>query len=92
VLAELPGAKKEDINVQIDGDQVSITAEVRTEREAREGERVLHSERYAGKVARAFRLGEELDESKAVAKYNDGILELTLPKKATTASRQISIQ
>jgi HSP20 family protein len=92
VLAELPGAKKEDINVQIDGDQVSITAEVRTEREAREGERVLHSERYAGKLARAFRLGEELDESKAVAKYNDGILELTLPKKATTASRQISIQ
>jgi HSP20 family protein len=92
VLAELPGAKKEDINVQIDGDQVSITAEVRTEREAREGERVLHSERYAGKLARAFRLGEELDESKAVAKYNDGILQLTLPKKATTASRQISIQ
>jgi HSP20 family protein len=92
VLAELPGAKKEDINVQIEGDQVSITAEVRSEREAREGERVLHSERYSGKVARAFRLGEELDESKAVAKYNDGILELTLPKKATTASRQISIQ
>src|SRR5690242_14533912 len=62
VLAELPGAKKEDINVQIDGDQVSITAEVRAEREAKEGERVLHSERYFGRFARAFRLGEELDE------------------------------
>jgi HSP20 family protein len=65
---------------------------VRAERDAREGERVVHSERYFGKIARAFRLGEELDESKAVAKYTDGILELTLPKKATTAARQITIQ
>jgi len=92
VLAELPGAKKEDINVQIDGDQVSITAEVRAEREAKEGERVLHSERYFGKFARAFRLGEELDESRASAKFADGVLELTLPKKAPVASKQVTIQ
>src|SRR4051812_47204907 len=55
VLAEVPGARKEDISVQIDGDQVSITAEVRAERDARESERVVHSERYFGKIARAFR-------------------------------------
>ncbi len=92
VHADLPGVKKEDIHVEIDGEQVTITAESRSAREEKDGERVLHSERYVGKVARTFRLGEELDESKAVAKFNDGVLELTLPKKATVAARRISVQ
>jgi len=92
VVAELPGVKKEDIKVNIDGDEVSITAEARIEKEAKDGERVLHSERYVGKVSRAFRLAEEIDESRAVAKYADGVLELTLPKKAATAAKQLAIQ
>jgi HSP20 family protein len=92
VQAELPGVKKEDIRVNIDGDQISISAETRVERDVKEGERVLHSERYFGKVSRAFRLAQEVDESKAVAKYNDGVLELTLPKKAAAEAKQITIQ
>ncbi len=92
VLAELPGVKKENIQVNIDGDQVSITAESRAERDAKEGERVLHSERYFGKVSRAFRLAQEVDDSRASAKYSDGVLELTLPKKATAAAKQLAIQ
>jgi len=92
VLAELPGVKKDDIKVSIDGDQVSITAESRTEREAKKDERVLHSERYFGRVSRAFRLGQEIDEARASAKYSDGVLELTLPKKATAAAKQLTIQ
>ena len=92
VLAELPGVKKEDIKVQIDGDQVSISAEARVEREAKEGERVLHSERYYGKVARTFTLGAELDEARAVAKFENGVLELTLPRKQSVAAKQITIQ
>jgi len=92
VVAELPGVKKEDIKVNIDGDEVSITAETRSEKEAKDGERVLHSERYVGKVARAFRLAEEIDESRASAKYSDGVLELTLPKKAAPAAKQLAIQ
>jgi HSP20 family protein len=92
VLAELPGVKKDDIKVAIDGDQVSITAEARIERDAKSGERVLHSERYIGKVSRAFRLGQEIDEARASARYADGVLELTLPKKATAASKQLTIQ
>jgi len=92
VLAELPGVKKEDIKVNIDGDEVSITAESRTERDVKEGERVLHSERHFGKVARAFRLNQEIDEARASAKYSDGVLELTLPKKATAAAKQLTIQ
>jgi HSP20 family protein len=92
VLAELPGVRKDDIKVAVDGDQVSISAETRIESETKDGERVLHSERSFGKVSRAFRLGQELDEARVTAKYADGVLELILPKKATAAARQITIQ
>ena len=92
VVAELPGVKKEDIKVNIDGDAVSISAETRVEKEAKDGERVLHSERFVGKVSRAFRLAEEIDESRASAKYSDGVLELTLPKKAAASAKQLAIQ
>ena len=92
IHAELPGVKKEDIEVNIDGDQVSISAEVKQEKEVKEGERVVHSERYYGKVARAFRLGTDIDESRAQAKYADGVLELVLPKKTVAAARKLTIQ
>ena len=92
VHAELPGAKKEDIQVSIDGDAVSISAEVRSERDEKEGKRLVHSERYYGKLARSFRLGQDIDEAKVQAKFIDGVLELVLPKKAAAASRQITIQ
>lgn len=92
VLAEIPGVKKDDIQVTIDGDQVSIGAEVKQEKDVKEGERVVHSERYYGKVSRTFRLGHEVDEAKAQAKYADGVLELVLPKKANTGQRQLTIQ
>ena len=92
VQAEIPGVKKDEIQVAIDGDQVSITAEVRKEKDVKEGERVIHSERYYGKVARAFRLGHEIDEANATAKYTDGVLELVLPKKRTQSARQLNVQ
>lgn len=92
VLAELPGAKKEDIQVSVEGDMVSIGAEVRSERDAKEGERVVHSERYYGKVSRSFRLGQEVDREHVEAKFNNGVLELNLPKKAAQLARQITIQ
>ena len=92
VLAELPGVKKEDIKVDIDGDQVTISAETRAERDVKDGERVVHAERHFGKVSRAFRLAQEIDESKASARYTDGVLELTLPKKAAAAAKQLTIQ
>jgi HSP20 family protein len=92
VTAELPGVKKEDIQITIDGPQVTLAAEVKREKEASQDERVLHSERIYGKVSRSFTLPQELDEAKAEAKFRDGVLELTLPKKATTQRKQISIQ
>ena len=92
VSAELPGVKKEDIHVSIDGAQVTLEAEVNREKEASQDERVLHSERVYGKLMRSFTLPQEVDESKAEAKFKDGVLELTLPKKAAAQRKQISIQ
>ena len=92
VTAELPGIKKDDIQVTIDGAQVTLAAEVKREREASQDERVLHTERVFGKVSRSFTLPQEVDETKAEAKFRDGVLELTLPKKAAAARKQISIQ
>ena len=91
VHAELPGVKKDDIHVEIDGDQVAISAEVKQEKDVKEGERVVHSERYYGKLSRAFRLGQDIDEAGAVAKFSDGVLELTLPKKAAASRKQITV-
>ena len=92
VSAELPGVKKEDIHVAIDGAQVTLEAEVKREKETSKDERVLHSERLYGKVVRSFTLPQEVDESKAEARFKDGVLELTLPKKAAAQRKQISIQ
>jgi len=92
VHAELPGVKKEDIQISIDGDQVAISAEVRREKDVKNGERVLRSERYVGKFHRAFALGGAIDEATASAKYSDGVLELTLPKKAVVAAKRIAVQ
>jgi HSP20 family protein len=92
VTAELPGVRKEDIQVTIDGAQVTLSAEVKREKEVQQDERILHTERSFGKVTRSFSLPQELDEAKAEAKFRDGVLELTLPKKAAAARKQISIQ
>lgn len=92
VDAVIPGVRKEDINVAIDGNEVSISAEVRKEKEIKEGERVLRSERYYGKTARSFALAQEIDEANASAKYADGILALTLPKKVAASAKKITIQ
>lgn len=92
VLADVAGVKKEDIQVDIEGNEVQISAEVRRENENKEGERVLRAERFLGKTARRFALPQEIDEMKAEARYADGVLELTLPKKTSVAGRRVAIQ
>lgn len=91
VHAELPGVKKEDIHVIVDGNQVSISAETRQEKEVKEGERVLRSERYFGKVSRSFQLEQDIDDGKAEAKFNDGVLELMLPKRTSSPTKRLTI-
>jgi HSP20 family protein len=92
VHADLPGVKKEDIHVSIEGNTVAISAETRTESEQKEGEKVLKRERTYGKVFRSFSLGSDIDEAAASARYNDGVLELVLPKKTAAASKRLTVE
>jgi len=92
VRAEIPGVAKDDIQVSIEGNQVTIGAEVKRETEKNDGERLIHTERYYGNAFRSFALPAELDESTSVAKYENGVLELTLAKKAAVAGRKLTIQ
>lgn len=92
ITAELPGVRKEDIQVTIDGSQVTLAAECKREKEVEKDERLLHAERSYGKVTRSFSLPQEVDEAKAEAKFRDGVLELVLPKKAAAQRKQIAIQ
>ncbi|MEJ7929800.1 Hsp20/alpha crystallin family protein [Ramlibacter sp. AN1015] len=92
VKADIPGVKKEDISVRVDGNLVQIEAEARSEKETREGEKVLRSERYYGTIARSFSLGQDVDPAGVHAKYSDGVLTLDLPKKARSDTRQIDVQ
>ncbi len=91
VSAEIPGAKKEDIRVSIDGNYVSITAEIKKEQEEKHG-RSLVKETYHGSVSRGFTLASDVDEKSAVAKLEDGVLRLTLPKREGSTSRLLQIQ
>ena len=92
VRAEIPGARKEDIDVRIEGNLVTISAEMKKEWDDRKEGRVLRSERQYGHASRSFTLASPVDESKAGAKYENGVLELTLPKKSATATKRLSIQ
>ena len=92
VQAEIPGVDKNDINVAIDSNQVTITAEVKREAETKEGTRVLRTERYHGKTYRSFTLAQEVDDAAAEARYANGVLTLVLPKKAAQSARKLTIQ
>jgi HSP20 family protein len=91
VLAEMPGVKKEEISITINGNEVAVSAEVKHEKVVKNGDTVLCAERYYGKIERQFSLGQEVDEASAQAKYNDGVLELTLPKKAAAAAKRLAV-
>ncbi|MBX9810421.1 MAG: Hsp20/alpha crystallin family protein [Burkholderiales bacterium] len=91
VVAEIPGVRKEDISVTIDGDQVSIAAEVKREKDVKDDEKALWSERHYGKLYRAFTLGHEIDQANAQAKYTDGVLELTLPKSESASGKRVTV-
>jgi HSP20 family protein len=91
VQAEVPGVKKEDIHVDVEGDTVSLRAEVKQEKEEKKGEKVVYSERTYGMVSRSFALPAQIDGGAVKAEYKDGLLKLTLPKKANGAGRRITV-
>jgi HSP20 family protein len=91
VLAEMPGVKKDEISVTIDCNEVTVSSEVKHEKDIKNGETVLLAERYYGKIQRAFTLGQEVDEASAQAKFSDGVLELRLPKKTVAAAKRLAV-
>ena len=91
VQADIPGVKKEDIKIDIDGDTIAVRAEVKQEKEEKKGEKVVYSERSYGMVSRSFSLPTEVDDKAAKAEYKDGVLKLVLPKKANGGGHRISI-
>jgi len=91
VLAELPGVKKEEISITINGNEVAVSAEVKHEKVVKNGDTMLCAERFYGTIKREFSLGQEVDEAGAQARYNDGVLELTLPKKTVAAAKKLAV-
>lgn len=92
VQAEVPGVSKEDIQVTIDGPVVTLRAEVKQQDSQKDGEKVLRTERYYGSVARSFQLAADIDSGKAKAKYDNGVLTLTLPKKVTQPGQRLAVE
>lgn len=92
VRAEIPGMKKEDIKVQIDGNRVSISTEIKQEKEEKKGEKVICRECYQGASYRSFTLEHDVDDANAQAKYDNGVLELTLPKKSNGGAKQLQVK
>jgi HSP20 family protein len=88
VQAEIPGVPKEDIQVAVDGNVVSLRAEIKQQDSTGQDEKTLRSERYFGAVSRSFQLASDIDQSQAKAKYDNGVLTLTLPKKAAMSGAQ----
>jgi HSP20 family protein len=91
VHAEVPGVAKEDIHVSLDGNMVTLQAEVKQQDLQTKDEKVLRSERYFGSVARSFQLPQDIDQSLAKAKYENGVLTLTLPKKTGGNAQRLAI-
>jgi len=91
VKADIPGVKKEDIKVDVEGDQVTVRAEAKQEKEEKKGEKVIYSERSYGMVSRSFSLPVDVDAKSARAEYKDGVLNLVLPKKSNGSGSRIEV-
>lgn len=91
VKAEVPGMKREDIKITVDNNTLVIEGERKSEKE--EKEKTYHRiERSYGKFYRAIGLPREIDESGIKAKYEDGVLQIELPKTEKLKSKQIEIK
>lgn len=92
VQAEVPGVSKDEIQVNLDSNVVTLRAEVKQQDRQSQGEKVLRTERYYGAVSRSFQLPQEIDAGQARARYDSGVLTLTLPKKSSGGAQRLVIE
>lgn len=92
VQAEVPGVSKDEIHVNLDSNVVTLRAEVKQQDSQSQGEKVLRTERYYGAVSRSFQLPQEIDAAQARARYDSGVLTLTLPKKSSSGAQRLVIE
>lgn len=92
VMADLPGVSRDAIHVHIDGDMLSVSAEISQQDQQHKDEKILRSERYFGSVSRSLRLPAEVDEGSARARFENGVLTLTLPKKSSGGGQRLVIE
>lgn len=92
VHADLPGVKKSDIHVNIDGNVVTLSAEIEQKDTQTRDEKVLRTERYRGAMSRSFSLAGDIDKATAKARYEDGVLTLTLPKMTAPGAHRLQVE
>ncbi len=92
ITAELPGVKKEDVHITLEGGVLTIEAETRQEEKEEEGGKVIRQERRYGKYRRSFNLGDSVHEEDISASFEDGILKVSAPKAREEAPRQRRIE
>ena len=90
VRAEIPGFDKDDIDVSVTGNSVTLKGTVKDEKKNEEGD-FYQSEVRQMSFSRSLMLPAEVDSAKAKAKFNNGILEIKLPKKKTEEKKKVSI-
>ena len=91
VQLDVPGATKDQFQVTVEGRRVSIETAAPTAAEAKDGERVLYRERSASAYARTVALPAEVDQAASQAKFENGVLTLTLVKKVPTGAQRINV-
>jgi HSP20 family protein len=92
VQAEIPGVDPEAIQISLENDVLTIATEAKTEREERDGERVLMTERRYGKISRSVRLPNSVNADQIDATYHNGVLEVRLPKLAEKQTKRIEVK
>jgi len=90
VRAELPGVKREEIDVSVDGNVLTLKGERKLEKEE-EGKRYHRVERAYGSFVRYFQLPTTVDAERIEAKLADGVLTLRVPKKEAVKARKINV-
>lgn len=92
VRADLPGVKKDDLDISIQDGVLTINAEIKYQDEKKDNGRIIRQERRYGKFVRSMRLGDAVDTDNVKAEYKDGVLNLVLPKAEQVRPKRIDVQ